>query len=1253
MSKIAIIGMGCLLPGYTTKNDLWDKLIAGECLTTKDNYKDKTIERGHLYKYQSDKFFEKYFPEERFNILNGKGEIYKWSSYVVEEALKDSGYFNNIKALKNTGIFMGTIGMFVPEYISMFNDLVKEKLNESINLLLRDGDFSFFNSKLNKNLKGDKCYVDTDNVNTIRELYNIKGPYMSVSAACATPLYAIKLACLYLENHKADMMVVGSNCENESISDVCAIFDSLGILVDKGMCNPLNKDSTGLIISSGAGAVVLKRLEDAIKDNDEILAVIDSIGWSNDGGAKSLLAPCSEGQMASFKDAYSNGVSEDIDYIECHSTGTAAGDMEEYKSISSYFGSKGIKPYIGTLKGNTGHFLTASAMGSIVKIILSMKNGIIPQTIRVNNPIGPEVVTKNIPWPKKGREKRAAVNAFGFGGINAHMVLKEYIKDKDEKVKLKEIKDEDIAIVGMDLQVGEVKNKETLYNYLLNSKTAVIDDGTIRSAGDSKNKKVLDVLGLKEYPKGAYINEISFDFLKFKFSAKQNMYYARRDMLLLNIANRALIDAGITVDTENDTAVIVNAGQDFAVLNYRVSAELRNQIIESFKKKCPGVSLEQRNEIFDILRRDEDSIESADSIVGIIPSIRGSRISAHWHFKGPSFILTEQDEALKHSLELAKILLNMKIVKCVVIGTVELLGETEFLFAQKINGTLDKVKEYGVGEGAAVLVLKTKEQAIEDKNRIYTSLDKVILDENNLPEDLLRNTIGYSGSLEQYTEIIVKALEKYYRFPVKESNIRTDSFVKTNILNELAKRAEKIDFALKNENKRSYIKNIKLTLPPLEERKSFKGNIHKFIYEKVINNKNSTLKSTCDEFIKRLNEENNKAYEFIMNKFKKKPCIFDRDEIIEMTNGSMSKVLGERYKILDSYKVRSRMPSPPYLFISRITKLNAEYGKLKPSMIEIEYDVDKECIYLQGDKTISDVVFTEASQIGIFLGSYIGADITDKGSLRFRIGDSKIKVIKNIPVYLGDTIRLVYRIDKFVNRGDTVVVFCSYECYKGNELILTTKGIGGFFTHEDLEDSKGLITPKFKLNSEENNKSLKVKKLRNKNYYEASELESYFEGKLSGCFNDISLNKLEGLHYINPLVRMLDSIKEIKLTGGKYGLGYISATKEIDASHWAFKAHFKNDPVFPGTLILNGANQLFLFFALHCGFVNSDNYKNIGAIEGLTTTVAFRGQVRPKKSRLNYVIDIKSLCDEGLIGEVNVYWEDINVIRQDDISIKL
>lgn len=1250
MEKIAIIGMECLLPGYTSKDKLWSKLINGESLLTTEEYDGRIIERGRLMSSEADGFFKDKFSAENMQLLNEKGEVYKWCAFVVQEALKESGYLNNKEMLRKTGMVLGTLGMFVPEYETMFDPVIKIKLEENVNFFLKDQCFKFENKFFNKRIKADKCYIDTDNAKTISEMFGLGCDAVSMSAACATPLYAIKLGCMALESGKQDMMIVCSNCVNESKTDVCSIFDLLGIHTEQGQCNPLNKESQGLVISSGAGAVVLKRLNDAVKANDNILAVIDSIGWSNDGGEKSILSPCSSGQINSFSDAYTGGVSDDIDYIECHSTGTAAGDIEEYNSIVKYFHQRGRTPLIGTLKGSTGHFLTASAMGSIVKVILSMKNGIIPKTVRVDHPICDEVVTENLKWPVKKREKKAAINAFGFGGINAHLVLKEY-RAQDKNDHIPDDEECNISVIGMSLQLGEIKTKEELFKLYKKGESITNRDFRKRYKNDDENQRIKDVLGISDFPKGAYIHNVDFDFMKYKFPVRFDMSFCKRDMLLINVSESALKEADLSAEDRDNTAVIINTGQDFSVLNFHVCEEMKEQILESMSKST-ALTSEEQELILSKMRNEEKTLESGESITGVIPSIRGSRISHLWKIKGPSFVLTEQERAFKYSLSIARMLFKFCKVKYVIIGTVELIAETEFLYALKMNGDLSKAEKYGIGEGAAVIVLKREENGSDSMK--YCMLDDIDACDTDSIERV-RNFSGYSVSLEAYADYIFKAMDKYYSTQTAAE--------REKLLNEKANST-----VSGNENKKSFIKSIPTNLFKFSERESCQEYKHKVGPEKRIisdvdyfepsKNKYAVeLVGPYEAFMEVLRKNDDRLAQIFSGKTikKEKPCIWNRQQLIEMTGGSMSKILGDNYIQTDKHSVRSRMPLPPYMFVTRITKLNAEYGKVVPSSLEMEYDIDDDCVYLQGDNTISNVVYTEASQVGIFLGSYIGVDIVKDKALRFRVVDSKITFASERELKKGETLRLVYSIDKFTRRGDTVFANCTYSCYCGDEKILETIAIGGYFTEEDLCNNKGIINPRLKVNVFTADKGYEVPVKRAAKHYDKEHIEYYLMGDMRKCFNDDSFGAYQPQRGVKREVWMLDEVTDINTSGGKFGLGYIEGFKDVDESHWVFKAHFKNDPVMPGTLVLNGANQLFTFWSVYYGFYDANIENKPTVMTGVTVDVAFRGQVKCTESRIKYRIDIKKIFGEGVpyavLAQVNVFLNDVNIIREDNVSM--
>ncbi len=136
--------------------------------------------------------------------------------------------------------------------------------------------------------------------------------------------------------------------------------------------------------------VVLKRYNDAIRDGDRILATICGNGLSNDGKGKHLLSPNSKGQVLAFERAYTEAElsPKEIDYMECHATGTLLGDTTEFNSIETFFGQHQAAPLVGSTKANVGHLLVAAGMVSLSKVILSMSHGVIPATINVTEPIG-------------------------------------------------------------------------------------------------------------------------------------------------------------------------------------------------------------------------------------------------------------------------------------------------------------------------------------------------------------------------------------------------------------------------------------------------------------------------------------------------------------------------------------------------------------------------------------------------------------------------------------------------------------------------------------------------------------------------------------------------------------------------------------------------------------------------------------------------------------------------------------------------
>lgn len=388
----------------------------------------------------------------------------------------------------------------------------------------------------------------------------------------------------------------------------------------------------------------------------------------------------------------------------------------------------------------------------------------------------------------------------------------------------------------------------------------------------------------------------------------------------------------------------------------------------------------------------------------------------------------------------------------------------------------------------------------------------------------------------------------------------------------------------------------------------------------------------------------------------KKNYLYDRDEIVHMTDISMADILGEQYREADSYPVRARMPLPPFLFVSRILSIDAEFGVYRPSSIEMEYDIDENFPVRTGERSVSEVSLGEASHIGIFLCAYMGIDIMSKGKLKFRITNASATVIKPHTYCVGEVIRIIYRIDKFVKKGDTILVFCSYDKYMKDELLSTTKAIGGFFTKQDLEGATGINENAKAVEYAQANPMLHFTE-RPAGTYNDVQTHAFFLGDYRGCFGEDTGISLKDAMFRGKEAIFVDRVTDIQYDGGLYHSGYIRSEKMITPEFWPFRYHFKNDPVLPGTIMLEGLNQTAEFLFAHAGLLGRYKKSVIQMEPNQTYSNIFRGQVRNIVSKLTYELHIvESGEDEDgiyvkLCGDVT--WDQMHVIHQEGIIYRI
>jgi polyketide-type polyunsaturated fatty acid synthase PfaA len=378
------------------------------------------------------------------------------SLVIAKEAMEDAGYGASREFHReNVGVILGVamakqLGMPLAARLEY---PVWEKVLKSSGLSDED------TQKIIQKIKS--AYVNWDEnafpgmlanvvAGRIANRLDLGGMNCVVDAACASSFAALKLAISELVEHRADMMLTGGvDTDNTIMAYMC--FSKTPAVSASENVKPFDAQSDGMMLGEGIGMIVLKRLEDAIKDNDKIYAVIKGIGSSSDGRYKSIYAPRKEGQVQALKRAYEDaGFSpESVGMIEAHGTGTQAGDPTEFASIKDFFGDNNPKrQYIalGSVKSQIGHTKAAAGAASLIKTALALHHKILPPTINVTQP-NPKLNIKNSPfylntetrpWIRVEGEppRRAGVSSFGFGGTNYHVVLEEYEAEQNRPYRI-------------------------------------------------------------------------------------------------------------------------------------------------------------------------------------------------------------------------------------------------------------------------------------------------------------------------------------------------------------------------------------------------------------------------------------------------------------------------------------------------------------------------------------------------------------------------------------------------------------------------------------------------------------------------------------------------------------------------------------------------------------------------------------------------------------------------------------------------
>ena len=428
-TEVAIVGMAGRFPGARNIAEFWQNLKNGvesirsltdsELLAagvSREELAQPEYVKSGAVLQDLDKFDARFFgfsPKDAA-IMDPQHRIFLECAW---EALENAGHVPET--------FAGSIGVYAGSGMNSYmihNLLTNRTLMESTGLFLI------------RQTGNDKDVLAT----RVSYELNLRGPSLSVQTACSTSLVAVHLACQSLLNQECDMALAGG-VTIEFPHGRGYLYREGEILSRDGHCRAFDADSSGTVFSSGAGMVVLRRLEDALADHDTIHAVILGSAINNDGARKAgYLAPSVDGQAEVIAEALGVAGVEprDVSYVETHGTGTKVGDPIEIKALTQAFRqgsqSSGFCA-IGSLKSNIGHLDTAAGVAGLIKTVLALKHRQIPPSLhfRKANPLidfasSPFYVNTGLAeWKAASGPRRGGVTSLGIGGTNAHVVLEE------------------------------------------------------------------------------------------------------------------------------------------------------------------------------------------------------------------------------------------------------------------------------------------------------------------------------------------------------------------------------------------------------------------------------------------------------------------------------------------------------------------------------------------------------------------------------------------------------------------------------------------------------------------------------------------------------------------------------------------------------------------------------------------------------------------------------------------------------------
>ncbi|MGW3495754.1 beta-ketoacyl synthase N-terminal-like domain-containing protein [Streptomyces sp. NPDC001020] len=701
---IAVVGRGCVLPDALDPDSFWDNIAAGRsslsaipegrwrlprhwAMGSADDHPDRTWTDVGGYVRGFESVFDPsgfWIAPERILSLD---PLFHWVMYGVRQALTEAGREG---PLPRAGLVLGNLSYPTPTGAAFAEHVWLSAQQPPLRDALLTGERRERPDARNRFSSGLPARL------AARALGLGAGAW-SLDAACASSLYAVKLACDRLHDGTADLMVAGAVSRADPLY-LHMGFCGLSATSRTGRSRPFHRDADGLVHGEGAGFVALMRLSEARTARLPVLGVIRGVGLSNDGRGAGLISPSEEGQVRAMRLAYdAAGVApETVSLVECHATGTPVGDAVEARGMARVFGAGDDVP-IGSVKSNVGHLLASAGVAGLLKVLGALRAGVRPATLGVERPLealaGTPLRVLTAPEPWSG-PRRAAVSAFGFGGTNAHLVVD--LPDGDP-----------VSAVPRPARPVDTVPAPARVRDSPGGRTAVAIVAVGARVGDGTGTEDFRRAVLSGERRGP-AREVSVELKDLCFPPLALQRTVRHQLLVLEAAREAV--RSVSLPRER-TMVVIGMGVDPEVA--RAGARWRvPHWLEQAGLPATAASVGPARDAF-------VPPMTADGVVGTLPNLAANRISTQLDLAGPGFAVSAEEASGLVALELAARAIRSGEVDAALVGATDLSCEAVHRAAQHQLG-----REEEPGDAAVVLILKSLDTARRDGDTVVALLDE-------------------------------------------------------------------------------------------------------------------------------------------------------------------------------------------------------------------------------------------------------------------------------------------------------------------------------------------------------------------------------------------------------------------------------------------------------------------------------------------------------------------------------------------------